>query len=62
MNFGLKYEFFRNFVFNKARAQVMKMSGGLYPAPLKVFIHLFIVYIIEVLLNSSVENFLLLRL
>ena len=36
MKFGLKYEFFRNFIFNKARQQVMKMSGGLYPAPLKV--------------------------
>lgn len=35
-NLGLKYEFFRNFIFNKARAQVMKMSGGLYPAPLKI--------------------------
>lgn len=29
-------EFIRNYVFKKAREQVMKMSGGLYPAPLKV--------------------------
>lgn len=36
MNHGMKYEFFRNFILNKARQQVMKMSGGLYPAPLKV--------------------------
>lgn len=30
--FGL--DFVKNFVFKKARDQVMKMSGGLYPAPL----------------------------
>lgn len=36
MKTGLKFEFFRNFVFNKARQQVMKLSGGLYPAPLRV--------------------------
>lgn len=30
------YEFVRNFVFKKAKDQVMKLSGGLYPAPLKV--------------------------
>lgn len=29
-------EFIRNYIFKKAREQVMKMSGGLYPAPLKV--------------------------
>lgn len=29
-------EFVRNMIFKKAREQVMKMTGGLYPAPLKV--------------------------
>lgn len=33
---AFEYEFVRNFVFKKAREQVMKMSNGLYPAPLKV--------------------------
>jgi enoyl-CoA hydratase/long-chain 3-hydroxyacyl-CoA dehydrogenase len=32
--FGL--DFVKNIVFNKAKEQVMKMSGGLYPAPLKI--------------------------
>ncbi|KAK3738391.1 hypothetical protein RRG08_037028 [Elysia crispata] len=35
-DFMLQYEFGRNFVFNKAKAQVMKASRGLYPAPLKI--------------------------
>ena len=26
----------RNYVFSKAHKQVMKMTGGLYPAPLKI--------------------------
>lgn len=34
MAFG--YEFVRNYVFKKAHEQVMKMSNGLYPAPLKI--------------------------
>lgn len=36
IKFALKYEFARNFIFGKAREKVMKMSQGLYPAPLKV--------------------------
>ncbi|KAH9505034.1 hypothetical protein Btru_061479 [Bulinus truncatus] len=32
----LKYDFGRNFVFNKAKSQVMKLTRGLYPAPLKI--------------------------
>ncbi|XP_043234266.1 trifunctional enzyme subunit alpha, mitochondrial-like isoform X1 [Amphibalanus amphitrite] len=36
MNFALKYDYPKNFVFNKARAQVMKQTNGLYPAPLKI--------------------------
>ncbi|XP_005110023.1 trifunctional enzyme subunit alpha, mitochondrial [Aplysia californica] len=32
----LGYDFGKNFVFNKAKGQVMKMTGGLYPAPLKI--------------------------
>ncbi|GFN81355.1 fatty acid oxidation complex subunit alpha [Plakobranchus ocellatus] len=35
-DYMLQYEFGRNFVFNKAKAQVMKATGGLYPAPLKI--------------------------
>ena len=30
------YEFVRNYVFSQARKQVMKQSGGHYPAPLKI--------------------------
>lgn len=37
MNFGLKYEFVRNLIFQKAKDQVLKMTNGLYPAPLKVY-------------------------
>lgn len=36
MSFAMDIEFVRNKVFGKAKEQVMKMSGGLYPAPLKV--------------------------
>lgn len=32
----LQYDFGKNFVFKKAKDQVMKMSGGLYPAPLQI--------------------------
>jgi len=32
----LQYDFGKDFVFKKARGQVMKASGGLYPAPLKI--------------------------
>lgn len=35
-NFALQYNWIKDQIFNKARGQVMKMSGGLYPAPLKV--------------------------
>uniref|UniRef100_A0A0B7B943 Trifunctional enzyme subunit alpha, mitochondrial n=1 Tax=Arion vulgaris TaxID=1028688 RepID=A0A0B7B943_9EUPU len=36
MDLMLKYDFGKNFVFNKAKGQVMKLTGGLYPAPLKI--------------------------
>lgn len=36
MNFALKYDFIKDMIFNKAKTQVMKLTGGLYPAPLKV--------------------------
>lgn len=36
MAFALDIGWVRNQVFGKAREQVMKLSGGLYPAPLKV--------------------------
>lgn len=32
----LSYNFVKDQVFKKARAQVMKLTGGLYPAPLKI--------------------------
>lgn len=33
---AMTWDFVKNFVFNKAKEQVMKASRGLYPAPLKV--------------------------
>lgn len=35
-NYALSYNFVKDQVFNKAKGQVMKMSGGLYPAPFKI--------------------------
>jgi hypothetical protein len=35
-DFAFGIEWVKNKVFEKAKAQVMKMSGGLYPAPLRV--------------------------
>ncbi|XP_043264541.1 trifunctional enzyme subunit alpha, mitochondrial [Colletes gigas] len=35
-NYVLSLNFVKDQVFKKARAQVMKMTGGLYPAPLKI--------------------------
>lgn len=32
--FGIQY--IRNYIFGKAQQQVLKLTGGLYPAPLKV--------------------------
>lgn len=34
--YALGLDFVKNIIFNKAREQVMKLSGGLYPAPLKI--------------------------
>ncbi|RZB49918.1 trifunctional enzyme subunit alpha, mitochondrial, partial [Asbolus verrucosus] len=36
LEFALQYNWVKDQVFGKAKAQVMKMSGGLYPAPLKI--------------------------
>ncbi|OQR76127.1 trifunctional enzyme subunit alpha, partial [Tropilaelaps mercedesae] len=33
---GLKLNFVRDMIFNKAREQVMKLTNGLYPAPLRI--------------------------
>lgn len=33
---ALKIQYVRDFILNKAKAQVMKMTGGNYPAPLKI--------------------------
>lgn len=45
MAFALDIGWIRNKIFEKARGQVMKMSGGLYPAPLKVKIFKFFLFI-----------------
>lgn len=34
--YALQYNWVKDQIFGKAKAQVMKMSGGLYPAPLKI--------------------------
>lgn len=36
MSWAFSTDFVKDQVFKKAKAQVMKMSGGLYPAPLKI--------------------------
>ncbi|XP_076242682.1 monolysocardiolipin acyltransferase Mtpalpha [Calliopsis andreniformis] len=36
MKYVLSFDFVKDQIFNKAKKQVMKMSGGLYPAPLKI--------------------------
>ncbi|XP_015604773.1 trifunctional enzyme subunit alpha, mitochondrial [Cephus cinctus] len=36
MNYALTIDFVKDQVFKKAKAKVMKASGGLYPAPLKI--------------------------
>ncbi|KAK2584443.1 hypothetical protein KPH14_006823 [Odynerus spinipes] len=36
MSYALSYDFAKDQIFKRAKAQVMKMSGGLYPAPLKI--------------------------
>lgn len=34
--FAMGFDFVKDLIFKKAREQVMKMSGGLYPAPLRI--------------------------
>ncbi|KAF5288989.1 hypothetical protein FQA39_LY03868 [Lamprigera yunnana] len=36
LNFALQYNWVKDKIFGKAKEQVMKMSGGLYPAPLRI--------------------------
>uniref|UniRef100_A0A8D8R562 Trifunctional enzyme subunit alpha, mitochondrial n=1 Tax=Cacopsylla melanoneura TaxID=428564 RepID=A0A8D8R562_9HEMI len=36
LGLALKFDFVRNMIFGQAKEKVMKMSGGLYPAPLKI--------------------------
>lgn len=50
--YALGIEFIRNIIFKKAREQVMKLSGGLYPAPLKVS---FITFVIPIALKVSLN-------
>lgn len=35
--FAIKYNWVRDQIFGRAEKQVLKLTGGLYPAPLKVF-------------------------
>lgn len=39
--YALKYDWIKDQVFGKAKAQVMKLSQGLYPAPLRVSLKFF---------------------
>lgn len=36
LNYALQFTFVKDLIFNKAKTQVMKLTQGLYPAPLKV--------------------------
>jgi len=36
LDFGLTVNWVRNQIFGRAKQQVLKLSGGLYPAPLRV--------------------------
>ena len=36
MKYAISFEFVKDQIFKRARNQVMKMSGGLYPAPLRI--------------------------
>ena len=36
MNWAFSVDFIKDQIFKKAKAQVMKQTGGLYPAPLKI--------------------------
>jgi enoyl-CoA hydratase/long-chain 3-hydroxyacyl-CoA dehydrogenase len=36
LDFGLTFNWVRNQVFGRAKKEVLKLSGGLYPAPLRV--------------------------
>lgn len=36
LDFGLTFNWVRNLVFGQAKKQVLKLSGGFYPAPLRV--------------------------
>lgn len=60
---ALKYNFVKDYIFNKARAQVMKQTNGLYPAPLKVksLVLLFLIkslnFLVCVDLRSVANNF-----
>jgi enoyl-CoA hydratase/long-chain 3-hydroxyacyl-CoA dehydrogenase len=36
LEFGLTFNWVRNQIFGQAKKQVLKLSGGLYPAPLRV--------------------------
>jgi enoyl-CoA hydratase/long-chain 3-hydroxyacyl-CoA dehydrogenase len=35
-NYVMSLEFVKNQIFDRAKAQVLKQTGGLYPAPLKI--------------------------
>lgn len=54
-NFAFSLEFVKNIVFNKAKEQVLKLSGGLYPAPLKVLYPLHYSFARTIYLNMSFQ-------
>lgn len=47
LSYALQYNWVKDQIFGKAKAQVMKMSQGLYPAPLRVCTHYFHVHIVR---------------
>lgn len=52
MAFALQYNWVKDKIFGKAREQVMKLSGGLYPAPLRVRN-----YLNNFVFNTKIHNF-----
>jgi len=42
IDLALQQEWLREKFFDSAKGKVLKMTGGLYPAPLKVILHIFL--------------------
>ena len=60
MDFGLTFNWVRNQIFGRAKKQVLKLSGGLYPAPLRVsgivIPHIVLVKFVLILQPSVLRN------